>query len=155
MKEGNRARREGGAYSLEDTGGGRGRPMVRVRLADWDEVRRLCSERSAGAVFVTVTAAELCPGDTVTVFMQMPEGLRLSLEGEIAARRPGPTERWSVELVGLTAELATRLSALAQPVELPTDELARGSQEWTLPEEDSANHELRSQIESLADKMKR
>ena len=153
-EEGTRACREGGAYSLENVSGGRGKSMVRVRLSNWDEVRRLCSERSAGSVFVTATAKGLVPGDRVTAFVEMPEGLRLSLEGEVCSRRPGPTERWTVELVGLTRELAARLTAMSQPVDAGLDVPARGSREWSLPDGDSGNHVLRSQIDGLAGKMK-
>jgi len=156
---------------------------MRVSFKTWDQVRQLTSKLERGPARVTVPGpATLVPTDPVAISFVLPQEITVRIAGEVHAVRPRDGARPDVviELVGLTADVAARLNALAdagdpapaprrptgylqvsprldartRPARGSDPALARGSEQGLRVSEILRNNQrLRTQIEGLASKM--
>ncbi len=144
---------------------------IELTVAAWDEVEQLCDLRAAGPVNITVAVPDADQTGPVTMTLLMPDGFTVSLRGEIRSLGHDPTNgevSQTVELVGLTLKMAVRLRGLATGASSSTEhdrsehrarhpwgrDLALGSREMKVSELIMSNNRLKSQIESLASKMR-
>lgn len=90
---------------------------LKIELARWEQVQRLCAASGRGPVFLTVRGPDdMKIGAPVAVGLALPDEITVAIAGEVQAVRPvGARCEIVIELVGLTRELAERLRSLAKP----------------------------------------
>lgn len=96
---------------------------IRIVLRDWSQVEHLCARRTRGPVHIRVRARGFLPGEELRVVFALPNGLRAVIGARITKLRRDPLgdtrelPELTLELVGLSRQVADRLRALAAPAE--------------------------------------
>ncbi|HUH03194.1 MAG TPA: hypothetical protein VML75_14455, partial [Kofleriaceae bacterium] len=96
---------------------------IRIVLRQWSQVEHLCARRTRGPVHIRVRTPGFLPGEEVRVVFALPNGLRAVIGARITKLRRDPLgdtrdlPELTLELAGLSRQVADRLRALAAPAE--------------------------------------
>lgn len=114
---------------------------IRILLRAWAQVEELCQRRHRGPVTLRVRARGFLPGESLRVDFGLPNGFRAGIGARVTKLRRDPLgdtrelPELTIELVGLSRQVADRLMALAAPAESAPTRVppARGSERVAPP----------------------